>query len=90
MSTSGDVKHEARFWEVEGGARRCHLCPHNCSIKPAEEGICGVRENRDGRLYSMNYGKVSSLNVDPIEKKPLFHFYPGEPVFSLGSVGCSL
>jgi pyruvate formate lyase activating enzyme len=89
MSTSGDVKHEARFWEVEGGRVRCHLCPHNCSISPLRRGICGVRENRDGRLYSMNYGKVSSLNVDPIEKKPLFHFYPGEPVFSLGSVGCS-
>lgn len=89
MSISGDGKHEARFWSIEGERIRCRLCPHNCSISPLRRGICGVRENRDGKLYSMNYGKVSSINVDPIEKKPLFHFYPGEEVFSLGSVGCN-
>ena len=81
--------HEARFWNTEGGRIRCHLCPHSCNISPLRRGICGVRENRDGKLYSMNYGKVSSANVDPIEKKPLFHFYPGEDVFSLGSIGCN-
>jgi len=81
--------HEARFWRSEGERVRCQLCPHSCSISPFRRGICGVRENRDGKLYSMNYGKVSSLNVDPIEKKPLFHFFPGENVFSLGSIGCS-
>lgn len=80
---------EARFWSVEGERVRCHLCPHSCSIAPLRRGICGVRENRDGKLYSMNYGKVSSVNVDPIEKKPLFHFHPGSEVFSLGSIGCT-
>lgn len=80
---------EARFWEVEGDRVRCHLCPHNCSIAPLRRGICGVRENREGKLYSMNYGKVSSAHIDPIEKKPLFHFYPGSEVFSLGSIGCT-
>ncbi len=89
MSISDDGRHEARFWFTEGERIRCRLCPHNCSISPLRRGICGVRENRDGKLYSMNYGKVSSINVDPIEKKPLFHFYPGEEVFSLGSVGCN-
>jgi pyruvate formate lyase activating enzyme len=82
--------HEARFWKTEGVRIRCQLCPHSCSISPLRRGICGVRENRDGKLYSMNYGKVSSANVDPIEKKPLFHFYPGESVFSIGSVGCTM
>ncbi|MBI0581764.1 MAG: AmmeMemoRadiSam system radical SAM enzyme [Methanomassiliicoccales archaeon] len=81
--------HEARFWEKEGERIRCHLCPHNCSISPMRRGICGVRENRDGKLYSMNYGKVAAANFDPIEKKPLFHFYPGEDVFSIGSIGCN-
>jgi pyruvate formate lyase activating enzyme len=82
--------HEAKFWEKGEGERvRCRLCPHSCNIAPLRRGICGVRENRDGKLYTMNYGKVASINVDPIEKKPLYHFYPGEEVFSLGSVGCT-
>jgi pyruvate formate lyase activating enzyme len=68
---------------------RCQLCPHSCSIAPAKRGICGVRENREGTLYSMNYGRVSSINIDPIEKKPLFHFYPGSAALSLGSIGCT-
>ena len=80
---------EARFWKPEGDRIRCQLCPHSCGIAPLRRGICGVRENRDGRLYSMNYGKVSSANVDPVEKKPLFHFHPGSEVFSIGSIGCT-
>ncbi|MBI0583009.1 MAG: AmmeMemoRadiSam system radical SAM enzyme [Methanomassiliicoccus sp.] len=82
--------HEARFWTREGERIRCHLCPQSCSISPMRRGMCGVREHRDGKLYSMNYGRVAAMNVDPIEKKPLFHFYPGEDVFSLGSIGCNL
>jgi pyruvate formate lyase activating enzyme len=81
--------HEAKFWRTEGDRVRCQLCPHSCLIASTRRGICGVRENRDAVLYSMNYGKVSSANVDPIEKKPLFHFYPGEEVFSIGSIGCT-
>ncbi len=68
---------------------RCFLCPHHCGIAELRRGICGVRENEGGKLYTMNYGKVSSAHVDPIEKKPLFHFKPGQPVFSMGSVGCT-
>jgi pyruvate formate lyase activating enzyme len=81
--------HEARFWTAEGDKVRCQLCPHSCLIAPARRGICGVRENRESVLFSMNYGKVSAANVDPIEKKPLFHFHPGAKVFSLGSIGCT-
>ncbi len=80
---------EARFWDKEGDRVRCHLCPHSCLIADAKRGICGVRENRQGVLYSLNYGKVTSLNIDPMEKKPLYHFLPGERVLSMGSFGCN-
>lgn len=68
---------------------KCHLCAHNCLIHNGKRGICAVRENRDGILYSLVYGKVISLNVDPIEKKPLFHFMPGSTSLSLSTVGCN-
>ncbi|MFP4169961.1 MAG: AmmeMemoRadiSam system radical SAM enzyme [Methanomassiliicoccales archaeon] len=80
---------EARFWERSGEKVVCHLCPHECTIPPGRRGICGVRENREGTLMSLIYGKVSSVNVDPIEKKPLFHFRPGETALSLGTIGCN-
>ena len=80
---------EARFWRAENGRTVCSLCPHSCRIAPGKRGICGVRENREGKLYSMIYGKASSVQVDPIEKKPLFHFKPGHKVLSLGSIGCT-
>jgi pyruvate formate lyase activating enzyme len=56
---------------------KCTLFPHNCIIENSLTGICGVRRNRDGDLYSLNYGKINALAIDPIEKKPLYHFYPG-------------
>lgn len=80
---------EARFWRKEDGRIECGLCPHSCKIGPGKRGICGVRENRDGVLYSLIYGKASSIHVDPIEKKPFFHFKPGDRVLSLGSIGCT-
>ena len=81
---------EARFWEKQGEkAVRCRLCPHGCLISLGKTGICGVRENRDGTLYAMNYGQLSSLAVDPVEKKPLFHVDPGGYLFSIGSYGCN-
>lgn len=69
---------------------RCSLCPHTCSLKPGQTGICGVRKNEEGLLYSLNYGEITALNVDPIEKKPLYHFYPGHNILSVGSFGCNL
>ena len=68
---------------------RCRLCGHRCLIKDGAKGICGVRENRDGMLTSLVYGKVIAMNVDPIEKKPLFHFLPGSRAYSIATVGCN-
>lgn len=81
---------EAMFYEKgERGSVECSLCPHRCAIAPGRSGLCRVRKNVDDALYSTNYGRVSSLNMDPIEKKPLYHFYPGSPIFSVGSFGCN-
>jgi len=82
--------HEAKFWHEESGKIRCELCPHGCLIPNGKAGICGVRTNVSGRLDATTYGKVSSLNLDPVEKKPFYHFKPGESVLSFGSVGCNL
>ncbi|NPV27032.1 MAG: AmmeMemoRadiSam system radical SAM enzyme [Firmicutes bacterium] len=68
---------------------QCSLCPRECVIAPERVGVCRVRLNRDGVLYTRNYGQCSSWAVDPIEKKPLYHFFPGHDVFSIGTVGCS-
>ena len=90
MSTSPKGLHEAKFWQVEGDRLGCCLCPHHCKIAPGKRGICGVRQNVDGKLYSLIYGKASSVHIDPVEKKPLFHFRPAENILSLGSFGCNL
>jgi pyruvate formate lyase activating enzyme len=81
---------EARFWEsLEDKKVHCHLCAHECQIDPGKRGICRVRENRDGTLYSLVYGKIISENIDPIEKKPLYHFLPGSRSYSIATVGCN-
>lgn len=68
---------------------KCELCPHYCVIADGKRGVCGVRENRGGTLYSLVYGKVIASHVDPIEKKPLFHFLPGSYSYSISTVGCN-
>lgn len=68
---------------------RCLNCSHYCHLSPDQKGICGVRQNIDGKLYSLNYGQVVALNIDPIEKKPLFHFLPGSLSLSLAAIGCN-
>lgn len=81
---------EAMFYEKLGDRKvRCFLCAHHCIINKEKRGICGVRENIEGTLYSLVYGKLISMNVDPIEKKPLFHFYPASTSFSISTVGCN-
>ncbi|MBS4033296.1 MAG: AmmeMemoRadiSam system radical SAM enzyme [Ignavibacterium sp.] len=81
---------EAMFYEkLDEKKVRCFLCSHHCHIKEGKRGICYVRKNLDGNLYSLVYGKVISMNVDPIEKKPLFHFLPASSSFSISSVGCN-
>lgn len=68
---------------------QCQACNHYCTLKSGKRGKCGVRENRHGKLYSLVYGKVAALNIDPIEKKPFFHFLPGTETFSFGTSGCN-
>jgi pyruvate formate lyase activating enzyme len=81
---------EAMFYErLDEKKVRCFLCAHHCIIKEGKRGICSVRENRDGTLYSLVYGKLISMNIDPIEKKPVFHFLPGSTSFSIATVGCN-
>ena len=77
------------YEKMENNHVLCNLCAHRCRIKPDERGICGVRKNRDGTLTSLVYGKVVAENVDPIEKKPLFHVYPGSQSYSIATVGCN-
>ncbi|GAB4244280.1 MAG: AmmeMemoRadiSam system radical SAM enzyme [Thermoleophilia bacterium] len=83
--------HEARLWEVwRGGPTvHCFLCAHHCRIDTGERGLCGVRENVEGALYTYTYDCVITGAVDPIEKKPLFHFLPGTTSFSIATVGCN-
>ncbi len=82
---------EASFYEkLNDNIVQCHLCPNHCVINTLERGECGVRENRYGRLFSKVYGKIAAIGVDPIEKKPLFHFYPGKAALSIATVGCNL
>lgn len=82
--------HPAILWTAESGRISCQLCPNACKIAPGAVGTCGVRQNVDGVLQALTYGRVSSVAVDPIEKKPVFHFQPGSAVLSIGSVGCSM
>jgi len=82
---------EAMFYEKkEPDLVQCRLCPKLCAIREGRKGFCRVRQNRGGTLYPVNYGQVSSCGLDPIEKKPLYHFYPGSAIFSLGTIGCNL
>jgi len=68
----------------------CHLCPHECIIAEGRTGICRVRENREGTLYANSYGRTVTINIDPIEKKPLYHFMPGSRILSIGPNGCTM
>ena len=77
------------YHPLEGGKVKCDLCHHRCLIAPSKRGICGVRENREGKLYSLVFERAISMNVDPIEKKPLYHFFPGSSSFSIATVGCN-
>jgi len=77
------------LWHKEGKKIRCELCARRCLILEGKKGFCRVRVNRKGVLYTLNYGKIISMDVDPVEKKPLFHFYPGSPTLSISSVGCN-
>lgn len=82
---------EAQYYtKLDDNRVQCTLCPHDCVLKEGKIGICKVRANDKGKLITENYGKVSGYHFDPIEKKPLYHFYPGKDILSIGSVGCNL
>lgn len=84
-------KREAEYYETtENLIARCKLCPHQCAIPPEGEGICWARKNENGTLYAQNYGRTTSLAIDPIEKKPLFHFKPGSEILSVSPNGCNM
>lgn len=81
--------NRAFFYTSENDTVHCHLCSHGCVIGDGRRGICSVRENRGGVLYSLNYGKLVARNIDPIEKKPLFHVLPGSLTYSISTLGCN-
>jgi len=80
----------ASWWEAEGEHVHCLLCPQDCRIAAGRLGRCRVRQNDQGTLRTINYAQVTSAGLDPIEKKPLYHFHPGSEVLSLGTFGCNL
>lgn len=84
------MKKEALWYEkLDNDIVHCHLCPHNCKIAEDESGICKVRQNDNGTLYNLNYKKATSIAMDPMEKKPLYHFHPGKYILSIGTYGCN-
>ena len=86
-----DDCREADYYRREAdGTVTCELCPHACRLADGQRGRCRSRRNRGGRLWADSYGKVCALNIDPVEKKPLFHYYPGERCLSLAATGCNL
>ena len=78
------------FYEEDKGKIRCRVCPHNCMLEEGKYGICRLRTVKKGVPIAINYGEVTSACVDPIEKKPLYHFKPEKNILSLGSFGCNM
>jgi len=83
------MKEALLFNKMEDADVRCNLCAHRCLISEGKKGICQVRQNRQGTLYTLVYGRTISHNVDPVEKKPLYHFYPGTTAYSIATPGCN-
>ena len=81
---------EALFYtKLDNKKVRCLLCPHNCLILEGKRGFCGVRQNKEGKLYTLVYGRIVAASLDPIEKKPLYHFFPGTTAYSIATGGCN-
>lgn len=81
--------YNAMYYQNHGDQVRCLLCPHHCMINLGKSGRCNVRTNEDGQLKTINYGEITAIGLDPIEKKPLYHFYPGKNILSVGTFGCN-
>ena len=84
------MKEAVLYKKTDNNKIICQLCPHNCTLRDGQRGICGVRKNNNGILYSLNYDKVAAIHSDPIEKKPLYHFLPSSITFSIATMGCNL
>jgi pyruvate formate lyase activating enzyme len=84
-----NAKEAMYYRQLENKAVQCDLCPHGCKINEGARGICRVRGNVEGILYAENYGRISSIAMDPLEKKPLYHYYPGKYILSIGTLGCN-
>src|SRR4030066_2497057 len=91
MAKKGLIKTKLSpyFTPLGGGAIQCELCPHRCRVAKGKRGLCRVRENRDGKYYSLVYGNPCAVHLDPIEKKPFSHVLPGTTSFSLATAGCN-
>jgi len=82
---------EALFYTLlENGKIKCRLCPHECIVNDGKSGLCNVRKNVNGKLYSFVYGNPVAIHLDPVEKKPLYHFFPGTRILSIGTFGCNM
>lgn len=82
---------EAQWWKpLEDGKVHCYLCPRDCKIGLGQTGFCFIRKNEGGKLVTLGYGRPAAIQIDPVEKKPLNHFYPGTRIFSMGTAGCNL
>lgn len=81
---------EALYYQRNGRQTGCLLCPHQCQLNPDESGRCRVRRNVEGTLITDAWGRISAAHLDPVEKKPLYHFFPGREIYSIGSIGCNL
>lgn len=88
---NNSTNHLASFWnKKEGNSVQCALCPRRCVLGDGQRGVCTVRINKNGKLYTLGYGNPVAIHIDPIEKKPFFHVAPGQPVFSLAVAGCNM
>ena len=83
------MKESYLYKKLKNNIVQCQTCAHYCTLAPSQRGKCGVRENIDGKLYAINYGKAIAINIDPIEKKPFYHFLPGSYSLSIATVGCN-
>lgn len=83
------IKEAMLYEKADGGKTHCHLCSHRCVISHDKFGICGVRQNIDGKLYTHVYGDIIAAHIDPIEKKPIYHFLPGSTSYSIATIGCN-
>ncbi|MFX1562059.1 MAG: AmmeMemoRadiSam system radical SAM enzyme [Promethearchaeota archaeon] len=83
------VREALQYEKIGNGKVQCGVCEHHCTIVPSKRGYCGARANIDGRLYVLTYGDISSISINPIEKKPFYHFHPGTRALTIGSWGCN-